>query len=132
MVTEQDIEQILATGKRSQGPLIDRAIDTLLANGRQKKEAFAELGAALGRNPATIGQGYYRRQAEKNGPARARVSSVVPTPHPTPHVVRAMSTSAHGDGAVQVARDAMLNAIAAYAEAVANERLTEIRRVLGS
>jgi hypothetical protein len=71
MVTEQDIQKILATGKRSQGPLIDAAIDNLLLNGRTKQDAFAELGEALGMKPATVGQGYFRRKAQRNGPARA-------------------------------------------------------------
>jgi hypothetical protein len=131
MVTQEQIDRIQATGKRSQGPLIDAAIDSLVQNGRNHKEAFAELAEALDRSPGALSQGYYRRRAQMHGPARKPKPVPEPIVFPTPQVVRATSTSAHGNGAVQEARDAMLNAIAAYAEAVANERLAEIRKVLG-
>lgn len=89
MVTQQDIDQIKATPRRQQGPLIDAAIDKLMLNGRNKTEAINELAEALDMKAGTISVGYYRRRRDPEKPVKPR----------TP---RSTAPSANGDEPVDV------------------------------
>lgn len=129
MVTQDQIDQIKATGRRSQGPLIDKALATLLQNGRNHKEAFAELGEALGMNPNTVAQGFYRRKRQKGeGRPMVRVRSDVA---PTPEVAQATARRSPNGTPTTDAQAELLALIDRIVEARVNERLAEVRRVLG-
>jgi hypothetical protein len=123
MVTQEQIQEIQATGKRSQGPLIDAAINSLVQNGRNLKEAFAELGEALGRSPGALSQGYFRRRKEKFGPARP------PKPTADP-VMEKLTVATSGPNGTSQHFKAILDIVEQMVEQRVQERLEQVRRAL--
>lgn len=140
MITTEEAEGITTLPRRQQGPAIDKALESLLANGRNHKEAFAELAEATGMQPNTIAQGFYRRKRQKGeGRPLVRVrSDVAPTPEirgsidpAQARAARRAEAEANGDLTVQEAFDAFRHALDAYVSTCVNERLAEARKALG-
>jgi hypothetical protein len=138
MVTAEQVDQIKILPKRQQGEHIDAALDSLMANGRTMKDAAAELAEALdtGVKPNSLIVAYYRRRKEAGKPKHdVRVSTSAPTPEVARATRRRRATSlpAADNGSLSrvEAHSALLLAIGAYADAVARERLAEIRKALG-
>jgi hypothetical protein len=72
VVSTEQVEAIASLKKHEQGPEIDKAIVSLMQNGRSLAEAAAELAPFLGVAPASIQAGWYRRRRDPNAPVKHR------------------------------------------------------------
>lgn len=71
MITSEDVQAIPTLPKRQQGEKLDEAVNSLIQNGRNVKDAVAEVAELTGITPQAIAAGFYRRKREK-GEGRPR------------------------------------------------------------